>query len=504
MRLSQGWFPKEPKGRGDNDPLPEERKAKIKELEDSALAQREARMKKSRFPSEEEEEDKDKKESETTHDTKHDEIKDLRDKDADKKEDKPDDKSKDKKDDKPDEDDDSIFDDFLDDDEEDKGDDKSDVAGEDDKSGEQEENEPEGKDAIAGWRSRVQEQGKARKIAETRAIELEAERDALREQLDAETERSKTLASQNIDWNKHDTVIPMWKTFDSEVGQAAMNIDDDDLRDKFIRDSQGPLLNEYYTATKDATNLSQEITAKKEFKKILEDRYGMDNPTSAVNNLNKALTIYMGIEDATEKLKDQHANNKLSVGSSDYDAVISKYKPDIDQLGDVDDEFIETNPDAIESIVGRRYKSDDKFKKHGEKFKRRAMEFVHGLRPLTQAEMDRVEKIATSDGITLDQYMKRREENYERGRAQFINDAFHNEMAMDEYKDMRKVYDRYLKAKKKKKGAAAATSKAKSSDSSSKSDKDKEPYEHVRNIRPEGRPKGYVPASQKMRERKKS
>ena len=58
--------------------------------------------------------------------------------------------------------------------------------------------------------------------------------------------------------------------------------------------------------------------------------------------------------------------------------------------------------------------------------------------------------------------------------------------------------------KKKKKGAAAATSKAKSSDSSSKSDKDKEPYEHVRNIRPEGRPKGYVPASQKMRERKKS
>jgi hypothetical protein len=346
--------------------------------------------------------------------------------------------------------------------------------------------EPE---SVEAWRERVQAQGKARKLAEGRVTELEERVETLETQNAELAEQSKQAAAAQINWSSHDMVKPMWSKFDDIVGNAARTLSDAETARTFQSDANGKLLKEYYELVKGAGNAAERLEVDLQYKATLADRYGVDDGGGLVNAVKDAMQQYMDIEDKVDALKKDHENGRLSLGVKDYEASIEPFQETIEDLGNVEDDFIETAPDAVESVVGKRYKKDDEFRVKADKFKRRMTEFIFGLRPLTQDEMVKAEKRAATKSMSLSDYMKAREENFVKARAKFLNDVFYQEMAMGEYDEMRKVYSRYLAQKRKRDAARKSASKGKEPSKNPPKKKEETP------VRPKD--KEYIPPSRR-------
>lgn len=412
-------------------------------------------------------------------------------------------KDKDKKetkDDDADEDDESWMDDFSDDDD-DADSDKStdDTKTSDDDDDADEDSEDDQKSGNKEMRKRIEEQSTKRKIAETKNLELETKLEEAEAALKVEQEKSKDLASQSIDWSKHADITPIQNKFDQAVYRGATLIEDGPAQAAFAKDVQGVLLQEYYDATKDAKTVSDKLAADASFRATLEKKYDVDIPAGVVAHVKDAVDLYIEMDDKVADLKDRHANNRLSTGIAEYEAMMQNHTSRINDLGNVDEEFMETNPDSIETIVGLKYRDDADFKKKADKLKRRASEYIYGLKPLTQSQIDNVEKRASSEGLTVQKFMERRQENYEAGRDKFFNDVFYKSMAMEETEEMRKVYKRYLKSKNKSKATREAASKVKTKETTKvkKVEDTKQPAK--RGTRKLGLPADYIPVSQRSR-----
>ena len=391
-------------------------------------------------------------------------------------------------------DDDDWMDDFSNDD------DDKEASKDVDEVGKVEDDVDDNKGGNKEMRLRIEEQSALRKTAEAKANDLETRLDEAEAQLKVEQEKSKDLASQSIDWAQHADVTKIQSKFDQSVYRGATLIDDAAAQSSFAKDIQGPLLQEYYDATKDAKTVNAKLKADAAFRASLEKRYDVDIPAGVVAHVKDAVDLYIEMDDKVADLKDRHANNRLSTGIVEYETMMKTHSSRIDDLGNVDDEFMETNPDSIETLVGLRYRDDADFKKKADKLKRRASEFIYGLKPLTQSQIDNVERRATTEGITVQKFMERREANYATEKDKFFNDVFYNRMAMEGTDEMRKVYKRYLKSKSKSKTVRDAASKTKAKETSKVKKVDAADKTIRRGARTSaGLPDNYIPLSKRKR-----
>jgi|TARA_R100000084_G_scaffold109319_2_gene75690 hypothetical protein len=370
-----------------------------------------------------------------------------------------------------DDDDLDLFDDDEDEEEEEDDDDEEEDDDSDDEDSEDDNDEEGSEDehkTIKALRKKTKEEGRGRKKAEAEVVSLQTENDRLTEELEAEKKKNKNLASQNINWGAHEDVASLWDEFDKAVFSGAQSFSDPETAKQFAEDAQKQLLSEYFNLTKDVKNINDRIDKNAQFKATLEERYGITDASSVVTSVSRALDAYQKVESKVEELKSMHENNSLALGVNEYQSAVSQYSDHIEQLGNVDEEFMETDPDAVESIVGKKFQTDDKFKIKANKFKKRAIQYIFGLRPLTQDELKKAEAHASSKGMTLDQYIKRRQENYEKGRLKFINDVFYNEMIMDNFGEYYADHKKVVKARDKNRTAKKAIKKKKVSTTSSK------------------------------------
>lgn len=353
-----------------------------------------------------------------------------------------------------------------------------------------EDNDPEGdRRAInAAWRKRVQEQGRKRVEAEARVAELETTLDELTTKVRELEEQKKNISTSNINWGSHEQVKPKWAEFDNIIIRGAQSFSDADTAKKFRQDSQSELLTEYYNLTTKARTTDERLEADIQFKRDLADRYDVEDGGPLLSAVRDAMEKYIEIQDTVDELKAKHEEGRLSFGVKQYEESIRPYEELFEDMGNVDSEIMEAEPHSVASIVGKKYTEDTEFKAKAEKYKDRVKQFVFGLRPLTQEEINRAEVRANARGLSVTEYLELRDTNYHKQRAKFLNDVFLNGMAMDEFPEMRRVYDRYLANKQKRESARKAISKAKPASAEEKT----KPAKKVRAI-----DQPYVPPSRR-------
>lgn len=319
---------------------------------------------------------------------------------------------------------------------------------------------PEEPADTAAWRERIQEQGRLRKEADARNVDLEQQLEQLREDNTKLTAKSKEVVSSNINWSTHDKVSPMWKSFDDIVVKGAQSFSDAESAKKFRQDSQADLLTEYSGLISGTNTIDERLEADISFKQTLADRYGVDDGSPLVASVRDAMNKYIEIQDTVTDLKKQHDEGRLSAGVQEYHENIKPFDPLFEEMGNVDADFIEANPQSAEAVVGKRYADDAAFRDTADKFKDRVKQFVFGLKPLTQDEINKAEVRATAKGLTVPEYLEARQGNYQKQRAKFLNDVFVNSMAMDEFPRMRKVFDKYAANQRKREAARKPISKS--------------------------------------------
>lgn len=81
----------------------------------------------------------------------------------------------------------------------------------------------------------------------------------------------------------------------------------------------------------------------------------------------------------------------LSTGVRQYESTVSEFKPVLDSIGSLEDDIIEANPHAIESVVSKLVKESPDAAKRLEKAKKDVLEVLIGPRALTQKEIDKLE-----------------------------------------------------------------------------------------------------------------
>ena len=347
--------------------------------------------------------------------------------------------------------------------------------------------EPE---SIKVWRARVKEQGAARKTAETQIVEHEQTIDKLEKEIEDLKKSKQDVEADQINWSSHNTVKPMWDKFDQIVSEGARTFTDAGKAQEFQKDSQTQLLQEYYDAIKDAGTSAEVLTHDIDFKAKLADRYGVEDGTPLLNAVKGAMEQYMSIQETVDELRTKYNEGKLSRGAEDYDHAVQPYQEVFTDLGVVDEDYASTNPDAVETIVSEMIKNDPDVERGAKKFASQMQQLIFGLRPLTQKELDNVEKRAKEGGITLQEYLENREKRFNAARVKFIREAFDNHIAMKKYGEYRGIYNKYEEAKKKRAAAKKALKGAKERED------DKPEEKKVEEVRPKDRE--YIPPSRRF------
>jgi hypothetical protein len=386
-----------------------------------------------------------------------------------------------------DEDDDIDFDDFEDDDATPKV--EAPEEEEDEEEEEQDYPDADSSAKVEAWRERVKEQGRKRKLAEAKAVELEVTVEELQSKLRLAESKNKEIATANINWNSHEAVTPMWSQFDDIVVRGAQAFTDATSAKKFRADSQAELLTEYYGMVSKAKTADERLEADISFKQELADRYNVEDGTPLLNSVRGAMEKYMEIQDKVELLKQQHEQGQLSLGLREYQETVRPFEPIFEDMGTVDDAFVQANPYSPEAVVARLCSEDDKFKEKADSFKDRLKQFVFGLKPLTQEELDKAAARATSRGMGVKEFLALREDNYKKQRSKFLSDVFFAGMAVEEFPAMRKVYDKYKSNQKKRDAAKQVISKSKAPETVGRKPSDE------RTVKAADRP--YVPPSQR-------
>lgn len=183
----------------------------------------------------------------------------------------------------------------------------------------------------------------------------------------------------------------------------------------FVEESDAPhadvitrALGDYTKAYREADAAENRADKMMQFKdKIAQDIFGDPETTfnsltgderKSVNDFFKyvrsAKTKVDKLLEIEDELEKKVKTGTLAVGVKEYERSVAEFKPILDVIGDLPEEVIEANPYAIESVVATVAKSPEG-KKRLENAKRDVLEIVAGLRPLTQAE---IEKFSANGG----------------------------------------------------------------------------------------------------------
>ena len=273
------------------------------------------------------------------------------------------------------------------------------------KDGEEDEPAPEN-ETVA--RKMAKENGRRAKQAEAKVTELELELDRVKSELETRQARLQEVESLQVDPRDFPEVKEVREKVLADVkrGAAMLGVKDPAV----FRNNFGT----YIQGFMDADSLDGEAfdsaigTLRKQIIKEVggfEDDYedlDYTDQAKADTIADKALAVIeravpdtRKAMDLAEKAKSRAKVSQFAVGTREYEAAMSEFKPVLDAIGDLPDEALNANPHSVPAIVARMVKESPEARRRVEKAKTDVMEIILGPRALSPDEIARLEANGT-------------------------------------------------------------------------------------------------------------
>lgn len=253
-------------------------------------------------------------------------------------------------------------------------------------------------------RKMAKENGRRAKQAEAKVTELELELDRVKTELEARQARLQEVESLQVDPRDFPEVKAVREKVMTDVkrGAAMLGVKDPAV----FRNNFGT----YITSFMDADSLDGEefdnaigSLRKQIIKEVggFEDAYeDLDFTEQAKADLiaDKALAVIERAVPDTKKaielaesLKSRAKVGHLAVGTREYDAAMSEFKPVLDAVGDLPEEAIAADPHSVPTIVARMVKESPEARRRVERAKADVLEIIIGPRALSPDEVSKLE-----------------------------------------------------------------------------------------------------------------
>lgn len=248
---------------------------------------------------------------------------------------------------------------------------------------------------------RAKIEGKERKRLEIVVKEKDLEIERLREESESTKTRLNELENVRIEPDKHPDYTSKRDKLQKEIRDS---FDDFDAPHKgdILKDFGG-YLSKYRTADSDSNRTSSLDALKDD---LAAKMFGEENTfemlekddRKEVSAMLRLIKTSVGKADELHELYDnlekRSKTGTLAMGVREYEERQKEMASVFDTIGDLPEDVIEANPHAIESLVALSAKTPDG-KKRLEAVKRDFQEIVWGPRPLTQAEIEKLEANGT-------------------------------------------------------------------------------------------------------------
>lgn len=252
-------------------------------------------------------------------------------------------------------------------------------------------------------RKRAKENGRKLKAAEAQLIERDntiSQKDARIQELEKENREIRKIGSKPMDDPEYAALHNQILT---DVGESAELVDDVRNVPKHF-----PKLVTKYLATRNSENRDADIAALK--REIIDNCYvneagvsydEMDDTEkkSADKAATKVLKIIRdsvpNVQKAIEladKIENDAKEGSFLAREREYTRATAEMKDFVEGFGQLADDVIEANPHALASFVAATIKDSPGAAKRATRLKQDILEVFSGLRPLTRAEVTKMEK----------------------------------------------------------------------------------------------------------------
>lgn len=273
------------------------------------------------------------------------------------------------------------------------------------KDGEEDEPEPEN-ETVA--RKMAKENGRKAKQAQARVTELELELDRVKSELEVRQARLQEVESLQLDPRDYPEVKEVRQKVLADVKRGAALLG---VRDPAVfRDNFGTYIQNFMDADAlDGAEFDSAIGGLR--KQIIKEVGGFEDDYEDLDSVDqaradaiadKALAVIeravpdtRKAMDLAEKAKSRAKVSQFAVGTRDYEAAMSEFKPVLDAIGDMPEEALAADPNSVPAIVARMVKESPEARRRVEKAKADVMEIILGPRALSPDEVARLEANGT-------------------------------------------------------------------------------------------------------------
>ena len=173
---------------------------------------------------------------------------------------------------------------------------------------------------------------------------------------------------------------------------------------------------------------------------VLRDKIGETIGDDKVERIMEILANnsgkYVDMRRMIDNIGDLAVEEEITGKVTSWDEFKTKGFSSIASIADVNDEFIEANPNSPQSFVAKMVKSDPAYKERAEKVKLAIVEAFNGKRPLTKDEMQRLKENEEVSGVKVSDFLKERAKREEANRNEMMKRAYLATMLLPELPDI--------------------------------------------------------------------
>lgn len=279
---------------------------------------------------------------------------------------------------------------------------------------------PEERETVA--RKMAKENGKKAKLLTAQNKELELEIERVRNEAAEERRKREEIEALKVDPLSHPEIKQIQAEVMKDVRRGAQSLG---IRDpKLFVNNFGVFLEEFVRVDDlDGDEYDSAFAALRS--KVIDETGEFDVPYDELDDLDQAkankiasramdilgrnVSGFKKAQALAESLNDKAKVGRLAVGVREYEAMVARYQPALDTVGDLADDVIESDPHSISSVVARGMKESPAFRKRVEDTNRKLLSLFAGPRALTQAEMDKL----VANGTDLKSFESQRQKAHQ-------------------------------------------------------------------------------------------
>lgn len=255
-------------------------------------------------------------------------------------------------------------------------------------------------------RKQAKEKGReAKRLAQENA-ELKLERDRLAQEKEEAAKRLAEIEAVRVKPTEHPDFVALQGEVLSDVNASARRLRGE--AKVLFPKNFGVLMDAYLESTV-AENV---IEADAKLHSLIIDRLKLSEipademtdeereefrPTieRVVDVMERNLGKTKALQDLHDKLQSRAKNGHLTASVREYENQANDFKPILDAIGELPDEVVETDPHSIEAVVTKMTRESPEAAKRLASAKRDVLEVIIGPKPLSQADIDRLEANGT-------------------------------------------------------------------------------------------------------------